>query len=52
MGGRFPKGVWIGQVSGVDRGGDSFQSVDVRPSAGLDHLEEVWVVTGTPEEGR
>ena len=52
MGGRFPKGVWIGQVSGVNRGGDLFQSVDVRPSAGLERLEEVWVVTGAPEEGR
>ena len=52
MGGGFPKGVWIGQVSGVNRGGDLFQSVDVRPSAGLERLEEVWVVTGSPEEGR
>ena len=52
MGGRFPKGVWIGQVSGVNRGGDSFQSVDVRPSAGLDRLEEVLVITGAPEDGR
>jgi rod shape-determining protein MreC len=52
MGGRFPKGVWIGQVSGVNRGGDLFQSVDVRPSAVLERLEEVWVVTGSPDEGR
>jgi len=52
MGGRFPKGVWIGQVSGVNRGGDLFQSVDVRPAAGLERLEEVWVVTGTPDAGR
>ncbi len=52
MGGRFPKGVWIGQVSEVSRGVDLFQSVDVRPSAGLDRLEEVWVVTGASEEGR
>lgn len=52
MGGRFPKGVWIGQVSGINRGGDLFQSVDVRPAAGLDRLEEVWVVTGTSEVGR
>jgi rod shape-determining protein MreC len=52
MGGGFPKGVWIGQVSGVDRGGDLFQSVDVRPSAALDRLEEVWVVTGVPGAGR
>lgn len=52
MGGGFPKGVWIGQVSGVNRGGDLFQSVDVRPSADLGRLEEVWVVTGPAEEGR
>jgi rod shape-determining protein MreC len=52
MGGRFPKGVLIGQVSGINQGGDLFQSVDVRPSAGLDRLEEVWVVTGPPGEGR
>jgi rod shape-determining protein MreC len=52
MGGRFPKGVWIGQVSEINRGGDLFQSVDVRPSAGLERLEEVWVVTGAEAEGR
>ncbi|MHB8835855.1 MAG: rod shape-determining protein MreC [Candidatus Methylomirabilia bacterium] len=52
LGGGFPKGVWIGQVSGVNRGGDLFQSVDVRPSAVLDRLEEVWVVAGDPGEGR
>ncbi len=52
MGGKFPKGVWIGQVSGINRGGDLFQSVDVRPSAGLERLEEVWVVTGPTEEAR
>jgi rod shape-determining protein MreC len=46
MGGRFPKGLWIGQVSGVNRGGDLFQSVEVRPTAALGRLEEVWVVTG------
>ncbi len=52
MGGRFPKGVLIGQVSGVNRGGDLFQSVDVRPTAGLERLEEVWVVTEPPGDGR
>jgi rod shape-determining protein MreC len=52
MGGGFPKGIWIGQVSGFNRGGDLFQSVDVRPSAALERLEEVWVVTGAPEAGR
>jgi rod shape-determining protein MreC len=52
MGGGFPKGVWIGQVSGINRSGELFQSVDVRPSAGLERLEEVWVVTGTPGQAR
>lgn len=52
MAGRFPKGLRIGQVSGVNPGGGLFQSVDVRPSARLDRLEEVWVVTAAPEEGR
>jgi len=51
-GGRFPKGVLIGQVSGINRGGDLFQSVEVRPSAGLARLEEVWVVTGPAGEAR
>jgi rod shape-determining protein MreC len=46
MGGRFPKGLWIGQVSGVNRGGDLFQSVEVRPTSALGRLEEVWIVTG------
>lgn len=45
MGGGFPKGVRLGQVSGVDRGGELFLSVAVRPSADLARLEEVWVVT-------
>jgi len=52
MGGRFPKGIRIGQVSGVNRGGELFQSVDVRPTAPLERLEEVLVVTGPPGPGR
>jgi rod shape-determining protein MreC len=52
IGGRFPKGVLIGQVSGINQGGDLFQSVDIRPSAGLNRLEEVLVVTGPSGEGR
>jgi rod shape-determining protein MreC len=50
LGGRFPKGVLIGQVSAINRGGELFQSVDIRPSAGLERLEEVLVVTGAPGE--
>jgi rod shape-determining protein MreC len=49
MGGGFPKGVWLGRVSAVDRGGEMFLGVDVRPTADLAHLEEVLVVT---EPGR
>lgn len=45
-GGRFPKGVWVGQVSGVNAGGELFQSVEVRPTADLPRLEEVLVVGG------
>lgn len=52
MGGRFPKGVGIGQVSGLNPGGDLFQSVEVRPSVALDRLEEVLVVTGPTGGGR
>lgn len=52
MGGRFPKGVLIGQVSDINRGGDLFQSVEVRPTAQLQHLEEVLVVTDKAGEQR
>lgn len=50
MDGVFPKGVWIGQVSRVQKGGYLFQSVEVRPTAALDRLEEVWVATDLPGE--
>jgi rod shape-determining protein MreC len=46
LGGRFPKGVLIGQVGGITRGGELFQSVEVRPAAALERLEEVLIVTG------
>jgi rod shape-determining protein MreC len=46
MGDHFPKGVRLGQVSGINRGGDLFQSVEVRPTADLSRLEEVWVGSG------
>jgi cell shape-determining protein MreC len=41
----FPKGVWLGRVSGVDRGGEMFLGVEVRPAVDLARLEEVLVVT-------
>lgn len=46
IGGGFPKGVWLGRVSGVDRGGEMFLGVEIRPSVDLARLEEVLVVTG------
>lgn len=51
LGGSFPKGLLIGQVSGITRGGELFQSVEVRPAAALERLEEVLVVTGSPAPG-
>lgn len=49
-GGIFPKGLWIGQVSRVQKGGYLFQSVAVRPTAAIDRLEEVWVLNDSPSE--
>jgi rod shape-determining protein MreC len=48
LGGYFPKGVLIGQVGGITRGGELFQSVEVRPAAALERLEEIVIVTGPP----
>lgn len=47
-GGVFPKGIWIGQVSRVQKGGYLFQHVEVQPTAPLDRLEEVLVVVEGP----
>ncbi len=46
MGGVFPKGVRIGKVTSVKKGGYLLQKVEVEPSAALDRLEEVIVLTG------
>ena len=46
MAGIFPKGVLMGTVVSVKRGGDLLQNVAVRPTAALDRLEEVAVYTG------
>lgn len=51
MGGRFPKGLWVGRVSEVEKGGDLFQRITVTPSAPLERLEEVWVVAGEDAGG-
>lgn len=52
MDGVFPKGIRVGQVSRVEKGGYLFQGVEVRPAAALDRLEEVWVVLAAPGEER
>jgi rod shape-determining protein MreC len=46
MGGIFPKGVRVGTVKNVKRGGYLLQKVEVSPTAFLDRLEEVVVLTG------
>ena len=40
----FPKGLPVGTIASVRRGGE-FLSVKVRPAAALNHLEEVLVIT-------
>jgi rod shape-determining protein MreC len=40
----FPKGLPVGTVSDIRRGGE-FVQVTIRPAAGLNHLEEVLVIT-------
>lgn len=54
MGGIFPKGLVLGRVTSVKRGGYLLQNVEARPTASLDRLEEVVVVLkeGHEEEGR
>lgn len=44
MAGIFPKGIRIGRVTSVKRGGYMLQNVEVRPAAALDRLEEVIVL--------
>lgn len=44
MAGIFPKGIRIGRVASVKRGGYMLQNVEVRPAAALDRLEEVIVL--------
>lgn len=50
MGGVFPKGVRIGKVTTVKKGGYLLQKVEVEPAAPLDRLEEVLVLTGGEED--
>ncbi|MBE0502939.1 MAG: rod shape-determining protein MreC [Desulfuromonadales bacterium] len=45
LGGTFPKGLIVGAVTRVDKGGfDMFQSVEVEPAVDFEHLEEVLVI--------
>lgn len=48
IGGVFPKGLPIGEVTMVKRGEYGiFQTVNIRPTVKLSHLEEMLVVTGS-----
>jgi rod shape-determining protein MreC len=48
-GGVFPKGLVVGEVSKVDRRGDSlYQDITVVPASSLSGLEEVIVLVGEP----
>ena len=52
MAGIFPKGMRVGEVTDVRRGGHLLQKVEVTPAVSLDRLEEVIVlVRGEGEEG-
>jgi rod shape-determining protein MreC len=47
--GIFPKGLPVGVVSDVSKGKDSFLDIHIRPSADLNKLEEVLVITKQEE---
>ncbi|MDZ4183593.1 MAG: rod shape-determining protein MreC [Desulfuromonadales bacterium] len=48
LGGAFPKGLIVGAVTRVDKGGfDMFQTVKVEPAVDFEHLEEVLVILST-----
>lgn len=48
----FPKGLPIGQVTGVSPGPDTFLRIRIRPAARLDRLEEVLIITRVVEKDR
>ncbi len=51
IGGVFPKGVPVGEVTMVKRGEYGvFQTVVIRPAVSVSHLEEVLVVTGNAND--
>ena len=45
MGGVYPKGILIGEVSSVVRGASGYDSVLIEPAQDFVHLEEVFVIT-------
>ena len=48
LGGAFPKGLIVGAVTRVDKGGfDMFQTVKVEAAVDFEHLEEVLVILST-----
>lgn len=45
LGGGFPKGLIVGAVTRINKGGfDMFQTVEVEPAVDFEHLEEVLVI--------
>ena len=50
MGGIFPKGVAVGRVSDVRKGGGLLQKVEVIPAAALSNLEEVMILLDAGRE--
>ncbi|MEL7602165.1 MAG: rod shape-determining protein MreC [Bacillota bacterium] len=53
IGGMYPKGLVVGEVSEVSRSGESDSNAIVTPAVDFRHIEEVMVVVGVPaqEEG-
>jgi rod shape-determining protein MreC len=53
IGGMYPKGLVVGEVSEVSRSGESASNAIVIPAVDFRHIEEVMVVVGVPaqEEG-
>ncbi|MBI1911823.1 MAG: rod shape-determining protein MreC [Deltaproteobacteria bacterium] len=48
LAGIFPKGLIVGEVSNIEKGTDNFfKHIEVRPSADMQKIEEVLVVTDT-----
>lgn len=45
MGGIYPKGILIGEVSGVERGNGTYKTISLEPATDFVHIEEVLIVT-------